>query len=140
MSHRAAGIALALLAAVSSCGPQKPRMREMYSDTFAFLVSADMLPPHARERTTYKVVVRDRESRQPIEGGEGRIFATSRDNANTWDSFTPGPEPGSYYANLNYVHSGEWAVAVQFRRDSVSRLERIDWMQEVRAARETGQF
>ena len=56
---------------------------------------------------------------------------TTREGANTWDSFVAGPEVGTYYANLNYVVSGDWAVAIQFRRDSTHTLERADWMQEV---------
>jgi hypothetical protein len=36
---------------------------------------------------------------------------------------------------LNYVTSGEWAVAVEFRRDSTARFEKTEWMQEVLAER-----
>jgi hypothetical protein len=100
-------------------------------------VSSVPVPPRAREQVRYKVVVRDRESRQPIETGEGRIFSSNRDEAKTWDGLRKGPEPGTYYGTLNYVTSGEWAIAIEFRRDSTSRLEKIEWMQEVLAARET---
>ena len=36
---------------------------------------------------------------------------------------------------MNYITAGDWAVAIQFRRDSTQKLERIDWMQDVHAAR-----
>jgi hypothetical protein len=109
-----------------------PGIRLM-TDDLAIRVSSEPVPPRARERTVYKVVVRDKESGEPVENGEGRIFATSRDGANTWDILTAGPQIGTYYGTLKYVAAGDWAVAIQFRRDSTRPLERIDWMQEVRA-------
>ena len=105
------------------------------TDNYRLRVSADPTPPRARERTRYKVVVRDKESGEPVEGGEGRIFATSRDGANIWDVLEQGPEIGTYYSTLRYVTAGEWAVAIQFRRDSAQPLERVDWMQDVLAER-----
>jgi hypothetical protein len=128
-------LALALLA----CGSSNTRTPgiSLISETMTFRVSSDPVPPHARERNIYKIVVLDRKTNQPIEKGEGRIFATSRDAVNIWDGLTPGPEVGTYYGTLNFITAGDWAVAVQFRRDSTQRLERIDWMQDVRAERET---
>ena len=105
------------------------------STTYAFLISADPTPPSAREPIMYRVVVRDRKTSQPIEGGEGRIFATNPDGVTTWDSFTQGPEVGTYYAKLNYITAGNWPIAIQFRSDSTKPLERVDWMQEVRDER-----
>jgi hypothetical protein len=78
-------------------------------------------------------VVRDKESGQPIEGGQGIIYAETRDGAKTWDSFEAGPELGTYYATLKYVVAGDWAMGLRFRRDSAQKLEQVDWMQEVRA-------
>ncbi|MBI2795144.1 MAG: hypothetical protein HYX65_00380 [Gemmatimonadetes bacterium] len=106
-----------------------------WTDDLAFRISTDPQPPVAREKILYKVIVRDKKSGQPIEAGEGRIFASSKDGANTWDALTPGPEPGSYYGTLNYITAGDWAIAIQFRRDSTQAIQRIDWMQGVRAAR-----
>ena len=131
--------AAAALAAAAACDPQ-PRIPELRSasDTYLFTTSSEPVPPHARERTVYKVVIRDKKTRQPIEGGEGQIFASTRDGANIWDGLAPGPEIGTYYGTLNYITAGEWAVAIRFRRDSTAPLERVDWMQEVRNARDPG--
>ena len=106
-----------------------------WAGDLSFRVSTDPLPPVAREKILYKVIVRDKKSGEPIASGEGRIFATSKDGANTWDTLTPGPEPGSYYGTLNYITAGDWAIAIQFRRDTTQAIERIDWMQGVHAAR-----
>ncbi|MFL5576461.1 MAG: hypothetical protein ACJ79S_10885 [Gemmatimonadaceae bacterium] len=128
-----------LVAALSAgCGPtQKSTDLRQWTDDLSYRISTDPMPPRARERTLYKVVVQDKESRQPIERGEGRIFATSRDGANTWDALEPGPEPGTYYGTLKFITAGDWAVAIQFRRDTTQKqIERVDWMQTVRAARE----
>jgi hypothetical protein len=125
-----------LLSSLASCGPSQPNTDiRMWTDSLAFRISTDPLPPRANERIVYKVVVRDKKSGQPVEGGEGRIFAMSRDSARTWDALEPGPELGTYYATLRYITAGEWAVGLQFRPDTLHKIERMDWMQDVRAAR-----
>jgi hypothetical protein len=127
---------VAPLAVALACGPSQPNTdTRMWTDDLAFRISTDPLPPRARERIVYKVVVSDKESGQPIEHGEGRIFAMNRDSTRVWDSLEPGPELGTYYATLNFITAGEWAIGLQFRRDSTKPLERMDWMQDVRAAR-----
>jgi hypothetical protein len=105
----------------------------MTSTTFQFRASAEPMPPRARERTRFRVVVRDRETGEPVEGGEGRVFASSRDGASAWDILVPGEELGTYYANLNFITAGDWAMALQFRRTEDDPLERVDWMQDVMA-------
>jgi hypothetical protein len=125
-----------LLSSLASCGPSQPNTDiRMWTDSLAFRISTDPLPPRANERIVYKVVVRDKKSGEPVEGGQGRLFAMSRDSARTWDALEPGPELGTYYATLRYITAGEWAVGMQFRRDTLHKIERMDWMQDVRAAR-----
>ncbi len=111
-------------------GPEKPRMF-YFSPSYDFTIYPDQAPPHAREAILYKVVLRDRKSRQPIENGEGQIYANNAEGARTWDGFTYGPEIGTYYGKLNYVAAGLWAVGIRFRRDSLHPLEKIEWMQDV---------
>ena len=127
--------ALVVLTAAAACkssgNTDKSDIRDWTKD-LAFRISTDPKPPTAREDIIYKVVVRDKTTGNPIEGGEGRIFATSRDGANTWDALIAGPEPGTYYGKLRYITSGDWAIAIQFRRDSTQVLQRIDWMQGVK--------
>ena len=137
---RSAGFAAAavLLLGAGLCDKadgSSPSDLRSWTDDLSFRVSTDPLPPVAREKILYKVIVRDKKSGEPIANGEGRIFASSKDGANTWDALTPGPEPGSYYGTLNYITAGDWAIAIQFRRDSTRALERIDWMQGVHSAR-----
>lgn len=126
-------LALGLLAA---CGPSASSGAKDYrafTEHYAFRISSDPSPPHARERTVYKVVVRDKESSQPIEGGEGIIYANTKDGTGkTWDSFVPGPAPGTYYANLNFIVANDFGIALKFRRDSTQKLETVDtWYQTV---------
>ena len=129
--------ALALLAlSVLGCGPSQPITdTRLWSDTYELRLSTDPLPPRARERTLYKIVVRDKKTKQPIEGGQGRIYATNQDQRSIWDSMQPGPEVGTYYSTLNFVTAGDWAIAAEFRRDSTKRLEKMEWRQDVRSAR-----
>jgi hypothetical protein len=126
----ATGAALA-----AACGPPPgPPPSRFWTDDIAYQVSADPVPPHAREDVIFKVVVRDKSSGQPIDGGEGRIYATSQDGANVWDGLTPGPQAGSYYGKLHFITSGDWAMGLQFRRDSTRPIQKLDWRQEVNAA------
>jgi hypothetical protein len=131
MTH---GVAPTLLViATLACGPREPRHRElrMISESYSFSISPSEAPPYAREATLYTVVIRDRESRQPIETGEGQIYASNAERANTWDGFAKGAELGTYYGKLNFVTAGLWAVAIRFRRDSLHPLEKVEWMQDV---------
>ena len=106
--------------------------------SFVFTISTDPMPPFARERQRWRVVVLDRTTRQPIQHGEGRIFATRRDGTSEWDGFAKGEEVGTYYGFLDFLTAGEWAMAVQFRTDSTLPLQRVDWIQEVRPERPLG--
>ena len=125
-----------LISYLAACGASQNNTDvRMWTDSLAFRISTDPLPPRARERILYKVVVRDKDSGRPIEGGEGRVFAMNRDSTQIWDGLEPGPELGTYYATLNFITAGEWAIGLQFRKDSTRALERMDWMQDVRAAR-----
>ena len=122
---------------VAACGPKDPRELTMrlQSTNYSFIIGPSEVPPYAREATLYKVVVRDRESRQPIETGEGQIYANNIERASTWDGFQKGAELGTYYGKLSFVTAGTWAVAIRFRRDSLHALETVEWVQEVRNER-----
>jgi hypothetical protein len=131
-------LALSALTIGAACGAE-PRQRGLrqLTDSYIFTITPDQSPPHAREDILYKVLVRDRDSRQPIEAGEGQIFANNRDGASTWDGLAKGPEIGTYYGKLNFVTSGDWAIAIRFRRDSAAKLERTAWMQDVLPERQS---
>ena len=68
------------------------------------------------------------------------IFATSADRANTSDGFKKEKELGTYSGRLFFATTGDWAAAIQFRREKNPRmlLERVDWIQTVRPASEPG--
>jgi hypothetical protein len=127
--------AAAVCAAASGCSnPERALENRQWSDSFAFRITVDPMPPRAIEDARYKVVVQDKKTGEPIETGQGRIFATSKDGANTDDGLVKGKEVGTYYGRLFYPTTGDWAIALQFRRDSTSRLERVDWTQSVNNA------
>ena len=136
LARRSALAALALtLASGVSCGP--PRHPELRQGTpsYLFTISSDPVPPNARENIIYVITVRDRKTGQPIETGEGRIFANTREGARTYDGFTKAPQVGAYSAKLNFVAAGQWAVGIQFHSDSTKPLEKTEWMQDVLAER-----
>lgn len=128
---RLAAVVLVTVAS-ASCGPNERTLdNRQWSDSFAFRITVKPSPPHDIEDATYKIVVQDKKSGEPIETGQGRIFATNKDGINTDDGLQKGKEVGTYYARLRYPVTGDWAAALQFRRDSTSRLERVDWIQTV---------
>jgi hypothetical protein len=122
---RAAILACAWAGAVA-CGPREPRRLETkaYTEDFALRVSWTPTPPYAREPITIRIVVRDKKTGEPIENGEGRAFANNAHGNDTWDVFVPALESGTYTAQLKFLTAGEWALGIQFRRDSLSRLQR----------------
>lgn len=126
---------------VTSCNSKpKPYELRLWSDNYSFRVTSDPLPPVALEQITYRIVVQDKKTGQPIEGGEGRIFATSADRANTDDGLKKEKELGTYSGKIFFATSGDWAAAIQFRREKDPRmpLERVDWIQAVRPSAEPG--
>ena len=121
-----------------ACGPsseQRAGFRQR-SESYTFRVSSNVSPPAAREPIEYTVVIFDRETGQPVENGEGQLFAQNLQGKKTYDALAKAPEAGTYTATVSYLLAGEWAVAIRFRRDSTAPLERIDWMQQVEAERE----
>jgi hypothetical protein len=138
---RRSALVIVLAVFAASCGgsPKATELR-LWSDSYAFRVTMDPMPPRALEPIVYRVVVQDKKTGQPIETGEGRIFATSADRANSNDGFKKEKELGTYSGRLFFATTGDWAAAIQFRRDKDPRmpLERVDWIQGVRAAREPG--
>ncbi|HJR65377.1 MAG TPA: hypothetical protein VJ802_03030 [Gemmatimonadaceae bacterium] len=139
MRHRLPLVLAAAALVATACRPEPQQFAlRLDSDSYSFRVTADPLPPRARERTVYTVVVSDRKTKQPIEGGEGRIFASNAgpddpDRRTVWDGLASAEQVGTYTANMNFVTAGNWAMAVEFRRDSTSALERIDWRQDIHA-------
>lgn len=130
-----------LAAVLVSCG-SSPKARELrlWSDSYAFRVTMVPMPPRAIEPIIYRIVVQDKKTGQPIETGEGRIFATSADRASTDDGLKKEKELGTYSGRLFFATTGDWAAAIQFRRDKDPRmpLERVDWIQSVSPASEPG--
>ena len=128
---RALLVMLAL--SLAACGAREPRERQLRlnSSNYSFTIVPSSSPPRAREAILYRVVVRDRKSREPIETGEGQIYASNEQGASTWDGFAKGAELGTYYGKLNFVTAELWAVAIRFRRDSLHPLEKVEWLQDV---------
>jgi hypothetical protein len=132
-ARRCVALALAVaLTTAASCGgpPRKPELRQG-TDSYRFVITSDPVPPHAREDIIYTIVVTDRKTGQPIETGEGRIFANTREGASTYDGFVKSPQVGAYSAKLRYVSAEQWAVGIQFHSDSSKPLEKTEWMQDV---------
>jgi hypothetical protein len=126
----------ALVCGAVSCGaPRRPQLRQC-SQSYCYIITSDPVPPHAREDVMYTITVKDRKSDQPIETGEGRIFANTAEMARTYDGFVKAPQVGVYSAKLNYVTAGQWAVGIQFHSDSTKPLEKTEWMQDVLPERE----
>jgi hypothetical protein len=140
MLRRSALVIVLAVFAASCGGSPKANELRLWSDSYAFRVTMEPMPPRALEPIVYRVVVRDKKTGQPIETGEGRIFATSADRANSNDGFKKEKELGTYSGRLFFATTGDWAAAIQFRRDKDPRmpLERVDWIQGVRAASEPG--
>lgn len=127
-------------ALVAACGGnERPLEVRQWTQDMSFRISVSPTPPVAEDIATYKVVVQDKNTGQPIETGQGRVFASNPDGAKSYDGLAKGKEVGTYYARLRFPVSGDWAMGLQFRRDSTKPLERTqDWYQTVSAPRPYG--
>jgi hypothetical protein len=132
----AAGAYAIALFGLASCNgqPRHPELRQG-TTSYRFVITSDPVPPRAREDVIYTITVTDRKTGQPIETGEGRIFANmaTADGPHTFDGFVKAPQVGAYSAKLSFVTAGQWAVGIQFHSDSTKPLEKTDWMQDVSA-------
>src|SRR5258708_3887899 len=93
---------IVLVGAVSCGPPRKPELRQG-SPSYSFTITSDPVPPHAREDIIYTITVKDRKTGQPIETGEGRIFANTREMAPTYDAFVKAPQVAAYSPTLNFL-------------------------------------
>lgn len=128
------GACVVAVAVSAACGPSKPNTdQRLWTDDFEIRVSSDPLPPRAQEPTLYTIYVRDKKTGEPIVNGQGRIYATNADRHSIWQAFVYGPEVGTYHSRLMFATAGEWAMGVQFRRDSTQALQQsLDWRQLIR--------
>jgi hypothetical protein len=109
------------------------------TDSFEVRISPESLPTRALEPVYWRVVVRDKNTGTPIQGGQGRVFATSRDTKTISNGLAETGELGTYRTQLMYVTAGLWAHGLQFRRDSTLPLQRTqDWTQDILSADEPG--
>jgi hypothetical protein len=135
-----AALGVAALAGCTAAPPSDPKTIRLWTDDYYIRVTSEPSPPRALEPVQYTIVVQDKKTREPIDVGEGRIFATNEDRKNTDNGFEKAPEPGTYRTKLFFATAGPWAMGVQFRRDSTQKLQRTnDWMQDVMQATEPGQ-
>ncbi|MBM3906973.1 MAG: hypothetical protein FJ363_02730 [Gemmatimonadetes bacterium] len=138
--RRFALLGLALAAAACS-PPDRPNTDiRLWTQDFEIRAWSDVVPPVSLEPIHYTIVIRDKKTREPIVDGQGRIFATNADGVTKWDGFRYGPEVGTYHATLMFPAAGEWALGMQFRRDSTQKLQRSndDWRQVVYVGEEFG--
>jgi hypothetical protein len=134
-----ATLGMVALAGCTAGPPTNDKAIRLFTDRYIIVVTSEPSPPRALEQVQYTVVVRDKDNRAPIDGGEGRIFATNEDRKNTHNGFEKADAPGTYRTTMFFATSGPWAMGIQFRRDSTERLERThDWMQDVLTATEPG--
>jgi hypothetical protein len=133
------GAVLIAAGLASACGPQVPRDQiRGYSEGFAITVTADSLPPRAMDDVVWRVTVRDQKTGLPIEGGEGGLWARSKDGHETSSGLVPARELGTYTTTLRLIMAAPWQMGVQFRKDSNSVFASISWIQEVRSPRPMG--
>lgn len=140
LSRLACIVALPLVAA--ACGadtsPQRGELR-FRTDSFTVRVSPETRPTRALDDVVWRVTVHDRVTGTPIQGGQGRIFATSKDHKSIANGLEETGELGTYRTKLMYVTAGMWAMALEFRRDSTQKLQRTeDWTQDIMAGDEPG--
>ncbi len=132
--------ATALLSAACDAGTPPKYELKFVTDSFSVRISPETRPTRALEPVYWHVTVHDRKTGTPIQGGQGRIFATSKDRKTISNGLEETGELGTYRTQLMYVTAGLWAHGLQFRRDSTLPLQRTeDWTQDILAGDEPGE-
>ena len=130
-----------LLVAGCDAGERPKNELRFTTDDFVIRVAPETVPTRALEPITWRVIVHDRETGAPIQGGEGDVFATNRDRKSISNGLSETGELGTYRTKLMFVTAGMWAMGLRFRRDSTQALQRtVDWTQDILTADEPGDF
>lgn len=132
---------LAVALTLPACAPpNRPNTDiRLWTEDFEIRAWSDVTPPVSLEPIQYTIFVRDKKTKEPIADGQGRIYVTNADGLTKWDGFRYGPEVGTYHATLMFPASGEWALGIQFRRDSTKLLQKTEnWRQTVFTGAEPG--
>jgi hypothetical protein len=124
---------------LAACGPRTERdlAIKQATQSYRFEILADSLPPYANEDIHYRITVIDRSTNQPVQNGEGQIYAQGSASGRpyTYDGLAYGPEVGVYHAKLRFAVPAErgmpWQMGLRFHRDSLSPLEVTNWSQQV---------
>ncbi len=136
------------LAACNEGGARDLGAIQQPTRSYRFTIKPDQSPPYANEWVNYTITVLDRKTEQPVQNGEGQIYGQLTPGPDgrprTWDSFTYGPEVGTYHAKLRFAIGATtadpdqaWQMGLRFRRDSLSPLEVTNWQQQVRPERDS---
>ena len=128
---------------VAACGSGTAPLNELrfVTDSFVVRVMAESKPTRALEPTYWRVIVNDVRTGKPIQGGQGRVFATNKDRKTVANGLAETGELGTYRTNLMFVTAGMWAMGLQFRADSTKVFQRTqDWTQDILSADEPGDF
>jgi hypothetical protein len=129
-----------VFAAACDAGTPPKYELKFVTDSFAVRISPESRPTRALEPVYWRVTIHDRKTGTPIQGGQGRVFATSKDRKTISNGLEETGELGTYRTHLMYVTAGLWAHGLQFRRDSTLPLQRTeDWTQDILAGDEPGQ-
>ena len=142
LSRLACVLALPLLAAGCAADTTAQRRGELRfrTDSFTVRVWPETRPTRALDDVVWRVTVHDRITGTPIQGGQGRIFATSKDHKSIANGLEETGELGTYRTKLMYVTAGMWAMALEFRRDSTQKLQKTeDWTQDIMPGDEPGE-
>ena len=135
----ASAFGVGMLIVGCDAGPRPTSELRFVTDSFVIRVAAESTPTRALEPTYWRVIVHHRETGTPIQGGQGRVFATNRDRKTVSNGLEETGELGTYRTNLMFVTAGDWAMGLQFRTDSLQPLQRTqDWTQGIVAAAEPG--
>ncbi len=138
-------VMLAVVAGTMStgCGTGTKPQNELRfaTDSFVIRVMVESTPTRALEPTYWRVIVNDARTGKPIQGGQGRVYATNRDRKTVANGLAETGELGTYRTNLMFVTAGMWAMAMQFRTDSTKPLQTTQtWTQDIVSADEPGDF
>jgi hypothetical protein len=123
--------AFSLLASSACTGAPVPNELRQGTPSYLFSIAVPDVTPIAQDDVTYVISVRSRSTGQPIETGEGRLFARSGEQI--VQPLINAPQVGQYRATVRFPHAGGYVLGIRFRESPAQELELTRWSQQVRS-------
>ena len=96
---------------------------------YKFVIISPTVAPAVEDSVAYRLSVLNRSTGQPVEDGEGHLFARAGETVTA--NLMKAPQVGQYLATIRFPRAAEWSVTLRFRERTAKAFEETQWLQSV---------